>query len=177
MDGKVPASRLSDRFYIDAEKNRRLPTAGGGKNWRKDSAPESAPISKKAMERYFLRAPKSSVLAQVIFKDLLGDGTLSKPGLKVIPQIPEQAANADSNFSYSPDDARFDQVQSFYFVDRALSFFQNRLGVTLPFSLVVETQFGAPEKLNAMFYYHGQIRLGLGDGHQLCQFDEKILAL
>lgn len=112
----------------------------------------------------FPAGPKSSQLAEVVLANLTGDGSLTKTNLKVTPQIDEKAHSANLIFDYDPQDVRFDQVQSFFYVDRALGFFQSSLGVTLPFSLEVQTNFGAPEKLNAMFYYHGQIRLGTGDG-------------
>jgi len=112
----------------------------------------------------FPAGPKSSQLAEVILSNLTGDGSLTKENLRVTPQINEKAQSANLVFNYDPQDVRFDQVQSFFYVDRALDFFQSHLGVTLPFSLEVQTHYGAPEKLNAMFYYHGQIRLGTGDG-------------
>ncbi len=108
--------------------------------------------------------PKSSQLAEVILANLTGDGTLTKENLKLTSQISEKAHSPNLVFDYDPQDVRFDQVQSFFYVDRALNFFQTRLGISLPFSLEIQTHFGAPEKLNAMFYYHGQIRLGTGDG-------------
>ncbi len=112
----------------------------------------------------FPSGPKSSQLAQVVLGNLIGDGSLTKEYLKVTPQTDEKAHSPNLFFDYETQDVRFDQVQSFFYVDQALGFFQSRLGITLPFSLEVQTHFGAPEKMNAMFYYHGQIRLGTGDG-------------
>jgi hypothetical protein len=111
----------------------------------------------------FPDGPKQSTIADVILSQLLGDGTLSKISHKVISQSTEKVVSSDEVFRYDPKDPRFDQVQTFYFVDRALRFFQEQLGVTIPFFLEVQTDVGSPDHTNAMFYYHGQIRLGSGD--------------
>lgn len=108
--------------------------------------------------------PKQSELSEVTFTNLLGDGSLSKNTLKTTTQVNEKALSPNLVFDYEPHDVRFDQVQAFYYIDQALQFFQNRLGVTIPFAIEVQTHVGFPEKTNAMFYYPGQIRLGMGDG-------------
>jgi Zn-dependent metalloprotease len=112
----------------------------------------------------FPAGPKQSSLSEVIFTQLLGDGLLSKTSHKVTSQAPQQAQSANETFNYEPSDVRFDQVQTFYFVDQALHFFKQQLGVTIPFFIDVQTDVGSPEKTNAMFYYHGAVRLGSGDG-------------
>ncbi|GIL17752.1 MAG: hypothetical protein BroJett040_15030 [Oligoflexia bacterium] len=112
----------------------------------------------------FPSGPKMSELSEVMLGGLIGDGTLTKQNLKVISQAAEKAQNPNLVFNYDPADGRFDQVQAFYFVDRTLGLFISKLGISLPFSLEVQTQYGAPDKTNAAFYYHGQIRLGTGDG-------------
>jgi hypothetical protein len=112
----------------------------------------------------FPEGPKLSTVTDVVLSQLLGDGTLTKTSHKVTSQAPEKALSTDEVFKYEPTDSRFDQVQTFYFVDRALHFFQDQLGVAIPFFIEVQTDVGSPDKTNAMFYYHGQVRLGSGDG-------------
>ena len=108
--------------------------------------------------------PKVSQLTEMSFKELTGDGSLSKRSLTIVPQVSLKAQSSELLFNYDPADVRFDQVQTFFYVDRALNFFRDKMGITLPFSLNVQTEYGAPEKMNAMFYYGGQIRLSGGDG-------------
>jgi len=112
----------------------------------------------------FPSGPKQSELTEVVLTNLIGDGSLTKNSLRATAQVNEKAHSPNFIFDYEPHDVRFDQVQSFYYIDSAIQFFQTRLGVTLPFALELQTHVGFPEKTNAMFYYPGQIRLGMGDG-------------
>jgi hypothetical protein len=113
----------------------------------------------------FPLGPKMSALSAVSLHDLIGDGTLTNSRITLSSQSSEQAFSVDQNFNYAPEDQRFDQVQAFYYVDQALAWFTNHLGVTVPFPLDVQVQVGEPqEKTNTAFYYHGHIRLGSGDG-------------
>jgi hypothetical protein len=112
----------------------------------------------------FPEGPLLSPLTQVPLKNLLGDGFLNARHLKVKTEAAEMAQSSDI-FKYEPNDVRFDQVQTFYFVDEALNFFRSKLGVTLPFPLEVVTHVGAPEKRNVFNYFPGgRILLGSGDG-------------
>jgi len=112
----------------------------------------------------FPNGPKISDLTEVTLIDMIGDGTLTKKSHKISSESPDSVQNTQEFFKYEPSDARFDQVQAFYFVDQALHFFQNQLGITIPFFIEVKTQIGSPDKTNAMFYYDGVIYLGTGDG-------------
>jgi Zn-dependent metalloprotease len=112
----------------------------------------------------FPEGPKISTLQETILKNLIGDGTLSTLRLVATSQAEDKAFSTDDKFFYDPADVRFTQVQAFFYVDNALSWFTNVLKVTIPFKIEIETNVGAPARTNSFFYYNGKIRLGDGDG-------------
>lgn len=117
----------------------------------------------EAMALAFTESPKRTDIRSVTLKDLTGDGTLSSQRLTVVSESQQKAVASNGLFNFSPPDEKFDQVQTFYFLNRALTYFQETLGVKVPFGIKAIVHIGYPEKTNAAFYYNGQIRLGSGD--------------
>ncbi len=111
----------------------------------------------------FPLGPLHSSLTDVTFKNLEGSGSLKNSRL-FVTSLSEVKIPNTNNLKFSPPDDRFDEVQVFYFVNKALDWFETRLGVTLSRALDVQVHLGAPEKTNAAFYYQGRIRIGSGDG-------------
>lgn len=117
----------------------------------------------EAMALAFTESPKRTDIRSVTLKDLTGDGTLTSQRLTVTSESQQKAVATNGLFNFSPPDEKFDQVQTFYFLNRALTYFQDSLGVKIPFGIKAIVHIGYPEKTNAAFYYNGQIRLGSGD--------------
>ncbi|MGE5085753.1 MAG: hypothetical protein ACM3MG_05585, partial [Bacillota bacterium] len=111
----------------------------------------------------FPKGPQKSDLQEVLLKGLQAQPTLSNSRLFVSSQADVKVSEIQGALKFNPKDARFDQVQVFYFLDESLSWFERTLGVHLPFQLQAEVYVGAPEKTNSAFYYQGKIRLGTGD--------------
>jgi hypothetical protein len=107
--------------------------------------------------------PKASELKEVTLDDLTGDGSLTSASLSVVTESVNKAREENQQFKFSPNDEKFDQVQMYFYVDKALSFFKDKLKVTMPFAIRGVSSLGFPEKTNSAFYYSGQIRLGAGD--------------
>ena len=113
----------------------------------------------------FPQGPKLSELQNVVLNKLVGDGTLTSPQYEVKSALGQDAFSSEQIFNYSPEDQRFDQVQVYHFMDKAFDWFEQNLSLKLPFLISVELQTGEAErKTNTAFYYHGNVRLGSGDG-------------
>ena len=111
----------------------------------------------------FPKGPQKSDLQEVLLKGLQVRPALSNSRLLVSSQADLKVSEVKEPLKFNPKDARFDQVQAFYFLDESLSWFERMLGVRIPFQLQAEVYVGAPEKTNSAFYYQGKIRLGTGD--------------
>lgn len=111
----------------------------------------------------FPEGPKRSVLDEVLLHSLRGDGTLATNQFQVVTQSYNSVDTRSGQLRFDPEDEKFEQVQVFYFVSRAMDWFNQTLGVQLPFQLRVTVHFGYPEKRSAAFYERGHIRLGSGD--------------
>ena len=113
----------------------------------------------------FPRGPMQSSLSEVTLGGLFGDGTLSSSLLRVGSAVLPPVVAPGNVFRYDTQDHRFDEVQAYWSVDRALAWFKAEGGIQLPFTLDVQVHVGGIEKpSNSAFYYGGNIRLGLGDG-------------
>jgi len=117
----------------------------------------------------FPKGPKQSELSEVTLKGLVGDGRLHSSRIVVSGTKDPKAWAADHIFRYSPenaeDDARFDEVQAFFYVSNMMDWLKQRGGLELPFALDVQVGVLSNDKpSNSAFYYQGNIRLGSGDG-------------
>ncbi|MEK2645396.1 hypothetical protein [Bdellovibrio sp. BCCA] len=112
----------------------------------------------------FPQGPKRSHIQDVTFKNLSAEPALANARLWVGSQAALKVSSTKEPLKFNPTDARFDQVQVFYYLDESLSWFESQLGFKIPFQLQTEVHVGAPEKTNSAFYYQGKIRLGEGDG-------------
>ncbi|WP_409479871.1 hypothetical protein [Pseudobdellovibrio sp. HCB154] len=108
------------------------------------------------------QGPVKSDLSHVkMLRDLNNDGLKN---LKVKVDTESQAKiKKEQNLELPPTDDRFEQVQAFYFANKILNWFSEKLAVNLDANVNILTQVGFPEKTNAAFYYNEKIRLGTGD--------------
>ncbi len=116
-----------------------------------------------AIALVFPEGPKYSDLMEVPLRRLIGDGTLQNDHVEVSTASTSTIKQNDDNFKFQPPDEKFDQVQVFFFVNKAFDWYKNTLGVELNRKLKVITHFGYPSKENSMFYFNGTVRLGTGD--------------
>lgn len=112
----------------------------------------------------FPLGPKKSVLQEVLLKGLQAEPTISNSKLMVGSQAAAKILSVTEPLKFNTEDARFDQVQVFFFLSESLRWFESKLGVQIPFQLKAEVHVGSPEKTNSAFYYLGKIRIGEGDG-------------
>ncbi len=117
----------------------------------------------KAAATLFPSGPLKSQLEKVILEDLLENRTLTSPQIKVTTQSNVKALSENSLFAFPVDDRRFEQVQAFFYLTRAMEWCKENLNFQLPFTLEAETSVGYPERTNAAFYYQRKVRLGDGD--------------
>lgn len=112
----------------------------------------------------FPQGPKRSLLQDVVIRNLSDIENLVSPQLALSTATLHKIKDTEDSLKFDPPDERFDQVQVFYTVTKALEWFQEHLGVSLGQSLDVQVHVGYPDKTNTSFYYQGRIRLGAGDG-------------
>lgn len=113
----------------------------------------------------FPDGPIYSELSTQVLSGLSGDGSLASPGLRVLSSLDAQPRAPTLDFSYPLEDPRFEPVQAYFYVDRALRWFAQTLGAAPRGQIEVKTQVGPNSgRSNAAFYYSGKIFLGSGDG-------------
>jgi hypothetical protein len=110
------------------------------------------------------QGPKRSGLQDVVIKNLSELENLVSPELRLTTATVHKIKDSEDSLRFDPPDERFDQVQVFFTVTKALDWFRDRLGVSLSNPLDVQVHVGYPDKTNTSFYYQGRIRLGAGDG-------------
>lgn len=108
--------------------------------------------------------PKLSELQEQLMRGLFEDGSLSSSKVNLTSSDGIVVHAENGGFLFGPEDDRFDQVQSFFYVQKALNFAETYWQFTLPFPIKIQLRAGYPEKMNTAFYYKGQVRVGDGDG-------------
>lgn len=111
----------------------------------------------------FPTGPRLSDLIETILTPLLGDGTLQNSQIKISSQDGKPVHAENNEFAFSPEDARFNQVQAFFFAQKTLNYAESHWDFSLPFSLQMELNAGYPEKTDLMYYHKRLIRLGEGN--------------
>ena len=111
----------------------------------------------------FPKGPKVSALQEVSLKGLALTPTISNNYASVQSQSSQQITDLNEPLRFNPGDARFDQVQVFYFLTESLKWFEAQFGLRLPYQLQADVHVGAPDRTNTAFYYQGKIRIGAGD--------------
>ncbi len=109
-------------------------------------------------------SPEESDLSEQMLKNLVGDGKLASKHLSVESVIQPTPVSEDNIFKISTSEREFDLLQSYFFVDQMISWFQEELNVSLGYSLNIKVHIGGEKPTNAAFFYAGNIRLGEGDG-------------
>lgn len=111
----------------------------------------------------FPRGPLWGGVQEVPLKGLYLEPALANHWVYVSSQAENKISKIAGPLKFSMEDHRFDQTQAFVYLNESFSWFQSRLGFTLPFQVQAEVFVGYPEKTNSAFYYQGKIRLGQGD--------------
>jgi hypothetical protein len=111
----------------------------------------------------FPSGPLMSQLENVLLTNLADNRTLTSPQIRVLTQSDSRAMSENAQFLFPLEDRRFEQVQTFFYLSKALDWTEKTFKFKLPFVLVAETAVGFPEKTNTAFYFQRKIRLGDGD--------------
>jgi len=82
----------------------------------------------------------------------------------VSTESPKTISSQDIPLRFPLDDHRFDQIQSYYWVDRALQFAIEHFQLKVVEPIEVQTFTGFPQMTNAAFTFKNKIRVGRGDG-------------
>ena len=108
--------------------------------------------------------PKRSGLEQVQLSNLQSGPFISSRKLRIHSASGKDVPIQNEPLNFDPEDEKFPQVQVYYTLQKANSWFEQNLGWTWAGILEVQTQMGYPENINSAFYYRNRIRLGQGDG-------------
>ena len=106
------------------------------------------------------------LLQEVVLPSLTGisSGVLKSNSHTVSSESPKMITLRDLPLRFSKEDPRFDQLQSYYWVDRGIQYAQTHLQLKALDPIEVFTFIGFPNLTNAAFAFRNQIRLGRGDG-------------
>ena len=108
--------------------------------------------------------PKLTTLTTVLLNSLIDkEQFLASSQIDVTSESPEKI-NLSEPLTFTPPDEKFDQVQVYYYIQRALNWFEENLQIEKGrLHINAVAHMGYPDKTNAAFYYNGLIRLGSGD--------------
>lgn len=111
----------------------------------------------------FPSGPKHSDLSIVLLQLTSFSPKFTNSMIQVSSEYPSNYTSSDDLLKTDPQDLQFDPLQAYFYVNKALQWYEKKWGFKLPFKLDVKTHVGYPEKTNSAFYYQGNIRLGTGD--------------
>lgn len=111
----------------------------------------------------FTDGPLLSPLSDQVIKGVAASPTLSNQQIFVASEASQKIESIASNLKFDLKDERFDQVQAFYFMNKAFQWMKDHLQVSLPQRVDAVVYMGFPEKTNSAFYYQNKIRFGKGD--------------
>lgn len=128
-----------------------------------DKNNEFSAESTQAMTQVYPQGPKLTALTDVLLKNIYSEPALSNPFILVSNEAEQKITQVTPLLKFDPKDTRFDQVQVYYFMDKALDWMKTKLKIELTQKLEAVVNVGYPENTNTAFYYKGKIRLGRGD--------------
>lgn len=108
--------------------------------------------------------PKQSTLTDILMQGLLLNSAVTNQFVLVDSESPEKMNGLLPHLKFDTQDARFDQVQVFYYLDFIQTWMRENLSVRFPEKLNAVVDVGYPEKTNTAFYFQNKIRFGRGDG-------------
>jgi hypothetical protein len=114
--------------------------------------------------RVYPKGPRLSELGEERLHGLVGDGTLNSAVIKLSSALNLNLNSPEEIFFFDVQEPRFEAVQAYYSVDRALSWFREEFGANLQEPLKVRVHVGENGPSNAAFYHDNQVYLGSGDG-------------
>ena len=113
--------------------------------------------------KLYPRGPKLSLLENVTLKNVELGNSIKNQIITVNSSTDIKTITKNEILSITPDDPRFDLLQVSYFLQNSFDWFEKEFTASIPLSLEVELNVGAPEKTNTFFYYSNKIRFGSGD--------------
>lgn len=111
----------------------------------------------------FPNGPKNSDLSVVILQLTAFSPQFINSAIKVSSEYPHNYSSPEELLKTDPQDFQFDPLQAYFYVNKALQWYEKKWNFKLPYTLDLKTHVGYPEKTNSAFYYQGKIRLGTGD--------------
>lgn len=111
----------------------------------------------------YLEGPKLSSLTDLVIKGISANPSLSNTIIYVTSESDKKINAISSVLKFDPKDDRFDQIQVFYYLNKALNWMKDNLQVRIPQRLDAVVHMGFPDKTNSAFYFQNKIRFGQGD--------------
>ncbi len=107
--------------------------------------------------------PKLSQLTDLILKGISAEPAISNNQLMVTTESTKKITLTSGVLKFDPKDERFDQLQAFFYLDKALRWIKDSLKVDMSGRLNAVVWMGYPDKTNSAFYFQNKIRIGKGD--------------
>ncbi|MEQ1722899.1 MAG: hypothetical protein ABL930_06955 [Pseudobdellovibrio sp.] len=111
----------------------------------------------------YIEGPKLGGLTDMLLKSVSATPSLSNSFVIVTSEAEKKITTITPILKFDPKDERFDQLQVFYYLDKAFSWMKENLHVRIPTQINAVVHMGYPEKTNSAFYYQNKIRIGKGD--------------
>lgn len=111
----------------------------------------------------YTEGPKLSPLSEQLIKGLMINPTLSNNMVFVTTESEKKISEISPVLKFDTKDERFDQLQAFYYLNKAFQWMKDELKVTLPAKIEAVVHVGYPVKTNSAFYFQNKIRIGRGD--------------
>lgn len=111
----------------------------------------------------YSKGPKLDTPAEQLLKHVTANPTLNNEWLRVDSESDKKILNTTDHLKFDLKDDRFDQVQVFFYMNKAFNWIQENLGTQLHGPIEAVVYMGFPEKTNSAFYFRNKIRLGKGD--------------
>jgi Zn-dependent metalloprotease len=111
----------------------------------------------------YVEGPKLGGLTDILLKSVSATPALSNLVVNVTSEADKKITTLTPVLKFDPKDARFDQLQVFYYLDKSFSWMKENLHVHIPTQINAVVHMGYPEKTNSAFYFQNKIRIGKGD--------------
>lgn len=111
----------------------------------------------------YTESPKVNPPSDILIENLQITPAITNEKIFVTSDSDKKITQISENLKFDSKDDRFDQIQVFYYLNKAAEWMKTNLEVSIPNQLQAVVYIGYPEKTNSAFYFQNKIRFGKGD--------------
>lgn len=113
--------------------------------------------------KVYTYGPKLSPLTDQQLMGSVINPKITNTNVAVGSESNQKIIELNETMDFDLKDDRFDQIQVFYYLNKALEWMAHELQITLKQPIEAVVHMGYPDKTNSAFYFQNRIRLGKGD--------------